>query len=135
MAKRHIQPPELFGSAQFGYTQVIASPPGTLVFVAGQTAWNEKLELVGGTDLGAQTEQALANLRAALRAAGATPADVTTLRIYIVDYDVEKMRAVEGPLRRFFAGGPPSAQTLLGVQALALPGMLIEIEAMAVVDG
>ena len=133
MPKEHLEPADLFASQKFGYTQVVTSPPGKLIFVSGQTAWNRDFELVGGDDLRGQAEQALANLGAALRAAGAAPADVTSLRIYIVDYSQDKMGAIGRPLQAFFDGVPPPAQTLIGVQALGLPGMQIEIEATAVV--
>jgi enamine deaminase RidA (YjgF/YER057c/UK114 family) len=133
MSKNHIQPAELLGSERFGYTQVVTSPPGTLVFVSGQTALDRELQLVGGSDLKAQAEQALTNLGHALQAAGATPSDVTSLRIYVVDYRPEQAMALGGPLRSFFDGAPPPAQTLLGVKSLAMPGILVEIEATAVV--
>jgi enamine deaminase RidA (YjgF/YER057c/UK114 family) len=135
MPKRHIQPPELFGSEKLGFTQVVTSDPGTLVFVSGQTAMNREFRTVGGTDLAAQAEQALANLGDALSAAGASPADVTSLRVYVAGYEPAHA-AVIGPIfGRFFSDGPPPAQTLLGVQTLAMPELLIEIEATAVIAG
>ena len=61
-----------------------------------------------------------------------TPADVTMLRTYIVEYKPEYAAGL-GPLfDRFFDGRPP-ASTRVGVQALAVPGLLIEIEAIAVI--
>jgi enamine deaminase RidA (YjgF/YER057c/UK114 family) len=129
----HIQPPELFPSDRFGFSQVVTSPPGRLVFVSGQVACDENLQLVGGADLAAQAEQALANLGAALRAVGATPADLTSLRVYVVDYEPAHAGALAPVLARFLDGAPPPAQTLLGIKALAAPGLRIEIEAFAVV--
>ena len=134
MSKQHLQPPDLFDSQSLGFSQVVTSPPGTLVYVSGQTAWNEKMEVEGGDDLREQAEHALQNLRRALAAAGAGPGDVTSLRIYIVDYTPDAIGAIGPPLSRFFEGVKPSAQTLLGVQALALPALKIEIEATALVD-
>jgi enamine deaminase RidA (YjgF/YER057c/UK114 family) len=133
--KRHISPPELFSTKGLGFTQVVASAPGTTLHVSGQTAWNAERKLVGGSDLRAQAEQALANLRAALAAAGATPRDVVSTRIYFVDYRPEHAGVMGPLLEAFFAGGPPPASTWLGVSALAVPGFLIEIEATAVVAG
>ena len=134
MANEYLKPAGLFDADRFGFTQVVTSPPGKLVFVSGQTAWTEALEIAGGDDLEAQTRQALENLRLALAAAGAKPADVTQLRLYIVDYTPKDAAAIGPPLGEFFAGGKPSAQTLLGIQALASPGLRIEIEAVAVVS-
>ncbi len=133
MPIEHLQPKGLFESEKFGFTQVVTSPPGKLVFVSGQVAWNEQLELVGGGDLGEQTAQALTNLGHALAAAGASPADVTQLRIYVANHKPEYIRVVGPRLSRFFEGGPPPAQTWIGVQSLGLPDFMIEIEAVAVV--
>jgi enamine deaminase RidA (YjgF/YER057c/UK114 family) len=131
--KQYIQPEDTFASDRFGFTQVVTSPPGKLVFVSGQVALNRDLALIGGGDVAAQAEQALKNLGNSLRAAGATPADVTMLRSYIVDYRVEYGALLAPHLERFFQGRPP-ASTQVGVQALAAPGLLIEIEAIAVVN-
>jgi enamine deaminase RidA (YjgF/YER057c/UK114 family) len=91
-------------------------------------------KLVGEGDLGAQTEQVMRNLGAALAAGGATFANVVKITTYVVDYKPE-MRAVVSKARSpFFAGREPPASTLVGVSALALPGWLIEIEAIAVLD-
>ena len=134
MAIVHIQPPELFDSARFGFTQVVTSPPGKLVFVSGQTAWSRELKLVGESDLGAQAKQALANLGHALSAAGARPSDVTMLRVYVVDLKPENAAEIGPHVSGFFDGAPPAASTWVGVQALAAPGLRIEIEAVAVLS-
>ena len=93
---------------------------------------DRELKLVGEGDVAAQAEQALANLGHSLAAASATPADVTMLRTYIVDYRVEQAAKLAPHFERFFQGRPP-ATTRVGVQALAAPGLLIEIEAVAVI--
>ena len=134
MPKQYLQPSELFASQPFGFTQVVTSPPGKLVFCSGQVAWDKELKLVGGTDLAAQATKALENLKHALAEAGGTPADVTSLRIYIVDYKPEYSGQLAPALGPFLDGATPPAQTLIGVQALAVPGLMIEIEAMAVVN-
>lgn len=131
---RRIQPDDTFDSARFGFTQVVTSPPGTLVFVSGQVGLDRKLQLVGEGDVAAQATQALANLGSSLRAAGATPSDVTMMRTYIVDYRPEYAAALAKPFEEFFGGEPP-ASTRIGVQALAAPGLLIEIDAVAVIPG
>jgi enamine deaminase RidA (YjgF/YER057c/UK114 family) len=133
--KQFIQPEDTFASDRFGFTQVVTSPPGKLVFVSGQVALDQNLKLIGEGDLAAQAEQALANLGRSLRAAGADPSDITMLRTYVVDYRAEYAPLLAPPFERFFQGRPP-ASTRVGVQALAAPGLLIEIEAVAVVgDG
>ena len=130
--KQYIQPSETFDAKRFGFTQVVTSPPGKLVFVSGQVALDRDLKLVGEGDVGAQAEQALENLGSSLKAAGASPSDVTMMRTYVVDYRVELAAAIDPHFARFYTGKPP-ASTRIGVQALAVPGLLIEIEAVAVV--
>ena len=88
--KQYIQPSDTFESKRFGFTQVVTSPPGKLVFVSGQVGLNRDLKLVGEGDVAAQAEQALKNLGSSLEAAGASPADITMLRTYIVDYQAEQ---------------------------------------------
>jgi 2-iminobutanoate/2-iminopropanoate deaminase len=63
-----------------------------------------------------------------------TLADVVSLRIYIVDYKPEKAEAVSAALRECFRGSALPAATWIGVVALADPGFLIEVEAIAVID-
>jgi enamine deaminase RidA (YjgF/YER057c/UK114 family) len=69
-----------------------------------------------------------------LEAAGAASSDVVSLRIYVVDYEPADAAAVGAAYREFFQPSDAPATTWVGVAALADPGFLIEIEAVAVVD-
>lgn len=104
------------------------------LYVSGQTAWDANKQLVGGSDLRAQARQALLNLRNVVEASGGTLADVVSLRIYVVAYEAHKAEAVGGAFLEFFSGDATPASTWVGVAALADPGFLIEIEAIAVID-
>jgi len=130
---QHIQPPEVFSSQDIGFTQVVASPPGTLLFLSGQVAWDRDRKLIGEGDLGKQVEQALKNLGHTLAAAGATPSDVTMIRCYVAGYKPEHAAVLSSRLGDFFSGSPPPASTWIGVETLAAPDLLIEIETMAVI--
>ena len=134
MSRQSLQPADLFPSADFGFAQVVAAQGRQVVFCAGQTAWDKDKQLVGGDDLGRQMEATLNNVGIALAAAGATLADVCRLTIYIVDYDPGKLDTVAAVLAKFFDKDALPANTLLGIQALALPEFLVEIEATAVID-
>ena len=117
-----------------GFSQVVVATGRRTIYTAGQVSIDEQGALVGGTDLAAQTTQAMRNLGLAMAAAGAGYADIVKITTYVVNYRPEQ-RAVIGKARApFFAGGKPPASTLVGVAALALPDWLIEIEAVAVVD-
>jgi enamine deaminase RidA (YjgF/YER057c/UK114 family) len=130
--KNHILPQGMFDSSHYGYTQVVTSSPGTLIFISGQVAWDEEGNVVGD-DVSTQAKQALNNLAKALDAAGATPADLTSIRVYIPNYELDHALQLGPVLSDFLEGANPPAQTLLGVQSLAMHDLLIEIEAMAVV--
>ena len=134
MANQHIQPDELWPSAQYGFSQVVVSTGTKIIHCAGQTAWDKDMNLVGGNDLEKQMGQSLQNVKTALAAGGATLQDVVRLDIYVVDYSADKIPAVGAALGRFFDPDHLPANTLLGIQALALPEFLVEVTATAVVD-
>jgi enamine deaminase RidA (YjgF/YER057c/UK114 family) len=131
MPARRLNPPELYTAVEYGFSHAVESAGPRLLHCAGQVAWDRDHVLVGEGDLAAQTDQALANLRAVLAAAGATPADVVRLRTYVVDHTPDKLGVIGPALGAFYGDAEPAANTLIGVQALALPGFLIEIEATA----
>jgi enamine deaminase RidA (YjgF/YER057c/UK114 family) len=130
----HIQPPDLYPGRKLGFTQVVAASPARLIWVAGQTACDQAGRPVGGHDISAQAEVALANVGRALAAAGASPADITMLKVYIVGFDRDVAAQVARPVAEFFAGVEPPASTWVGVEALMHPDFRIEIEAVAAVD-
>jgi reactive intermediate/imine deaminase len=132
MAKRAINPASL--PPPVGpYSHAVTSPPGKLVFCAGQVALDARGEIVGVGDIVAQTRQVMENLRLALEASGATFADVVKVVNYITDVsNFPKMAEV----RREYLPEPHPVSTLVEVSALMYPELLIEIEAIAVVaDG
>ena len=134
MANQHIQPDELWPSARYGFSQVVVSTGTKIIHCAGQTAWDKDMNLVGGDDLEKQMVQSLRNVKTVLAAGGATLQDVVRLDIYLVDYNADKIPAVGAALGRFFDPDHLPANTLLGIQALALPEFLVEVTATAVVD-
>jgi enamine deaminase RidA (YjgF/YER057c/UK114 family) len=134
VTKRAINPPSVFRSLEHGFSQAVVASGRKTLYVSGQTAWDSRRQLVGGTDLEGQARQAFANLRSVVEAAGGTLADVVSLRIYIVDYRPEKAAPVGRVFRELFAGEVKPASTWVGVGALADPGFLVEVEATAVLD-
>jgi enamine deaminase RidA (YjgF/YER057c/UK114 family) len=114
------------------YTHVIVATGSTLVFVAGQVAEDEQGKLVGAGDLAIQARKAFDNVGRALAAGGARPDQVTKLTIFVVDYQDAYLPAIEEGRAALFGDHKP-ADTLVGVETLAHPGCLIEVEAIAVV--
>jgi len=114
-----------------GYTHVVVTSPGKLVFIAGQVARDKQGNLVGKGDLRAQTVQVFENLKAALAAAGGTFNDVVKLNWYIRDYKPESLTALREVRTMYVNKVNPPASTLIGVAALAQEDYLIEVEAVA----
>lgn len=134
---RHLQPAGLYDATANGYTHVVSvDGPVRWVFVSGQGGENTAAELPD--DFAAQAEQALANLALALHAAQADARHVLKLTVLIVEHSMERFEQWQTALRRHWGPGDdgrPSfpACTLVPVPKLALPGMLIEVEATAAV--
>jgi enamine deaminase RidA (YjgF/YER057c/UK114 family) len=128
----HIRPDGLSNIP--AYTQVVTGRGAKTVYVSGQVAVDAQGSLVGGDDLGAQTEQVMKNLVIALAAAGASFDDVTKITVYIVNYRPEHRAVIAEARAKFVPADRPPASTLIGVTALAAPEYLIEVEAIAVVD-
>lgn len=115
------------------YTQVIAASGSRLVFVAGQVADDADGNLVGRGDLAAQARQAFANVGRSVAAAGARPQQVARITIYVVHHRPEYLPDISAARMAVFGDHKP-ADTLVGVETLAEPAYLIEVEAIAVVD-
>jgi enamine deaminase RidA (YjgF/YER057c/UK114 family) len=129
--KEAINPPSL--PAPPGYSQLIRTAGGTTVYIAGQVAWDSDNELVGAGDFEAQTRQVLVNLIGALEAVGAVPEDLVKICIYIVDLDRDKLDTLRRVRDELLGDITPPVSTLLGVARLALPELMVEIDAIAVV--
>jgi enamine deaminase RidA (YjgF/YER057c/UK114 family) len=119
------------------HRQVSVATGSRLVFLAGQVAWGADGRTVGEGDLAAQVEQCYLNVATALAAAGASFDDVVKLTLYFVDWTPDKLAiAGEGIARAAETLGITALPPLtgIGVAALAEPGLLVEVEAIAVLD-
>ena len=115
-----------------GYANVAIVSGGRTVYVAGQIALDTKGQVVGKGDLRAQAVQVFENLKGCLAAAGATFKDVVKINTYVVNLSPESTGIVREVRSQYFAGHRPTS-TLVGVQGLVIPDLLIEVEAVAVV--
>lgn len=113
-----------------GYSHVAIARGATLVFTAGAVPLDAMGELVGADDAVVQTDQVVANLLAALSAAGARPEDVVKTTVYVAGADHDRQAAVWQAVQRSTIATAPS--TLVGVSILGYRGQLVEIEAVAV---
>ena len=116
------------------YTHVVVATGTRMVFIAGQEPEDAHGRLVGPGDLAIQARQVFANLGRALAAGGALPQQVTKITIYVVHHRREYLPVIEAARTALFGDHKP-ADTVVGVEALAQPGYLIEVDAVAVTDG
>jgi enamine deaminase RidA (YjgF/YER057c/UK114 family) len=115
------------------YTHVVSAQGSRIVFISGQVALDRDGNVVGAGDLGKQAEQVFENLKTCLGSVGATFAEVTKMTTFIVSYRPAADRAILGAVRaKYLPAENPPASTLVGVQSLATPEIMIEIEATAV---
>ena len=113
-------------------SQGVAVPSGRMVFVSGQVARGVDGQLVGRGDIRAQTRKVLENVRSVLAEAGATMDDVTKVTVFVTNL-AEHFSAIHEIRAEFFSSDYP-ASTLVEISRLVDPDMLIEIEAIAVVQ-
>jgi 2-iminobutanoate/2-iminopropanoate deaminase len=112
------------------YTDAVRA--GGLLFVSGIVPVDDEGRLVGGEDVAALATAVFESLRLVLRSAGAGPADVVKVTVFLTDVDD---RPLINPVREAFFGGARPASTLVEISRLAVPGAKIEVEAVAVVRG
>ena len=105
---------------------------GDLVYTSGQAALTPGGELVGIDDFDAQVQQTFENLKAVLEAAGSDLGKVIKVTIYLTNMG-HFPKIVE--LRERWFSAPYPADTIVEVTSLALPELMIEIEAIALADG
>ena len=109
------------------FTHVVRA--GRLVFVSGCVATDDQGRIVGGRDVGAQARQVHENIKRCLAAAGATFADVCKVTVFVKNVaDREKINTV----RKEYFGASRPASTLVEISEFARDGVLLEIEATAV---
>lgn len=134
MTVERIHPESHFWRPNFSH--VVATQGGRTLYIAGQVARNKEGQSIGAGDFDAQAVKVFENLRDCLAAGGATAADIVKIVTYVMNYtDGLRDRVNQARAKVFGADAINAAGTLVGVQALAQPEFLIEVEAIAVVNG
>jgi 2-iminobutanoate/2-iminopropanoate deaminase len=125
--------PKGFGAPLGMYSHGMSVPAGEIVVVAGQVGATPDGR-VAGEDVGTQTKQALANVRAVLEAAGCSLRDVVRLQTFLTSAnDIPGFMKARGEVfPDYFPERAYPPNTLLVVSGLVRPELRVEIEAMAV---
>jgi enamine deaminase RidA (YjgF/YER057c/UK114 family) len=135
-SKEFLSPKTLPSPGAAGYSHIAKVNKGTTVYLAGQVPIDASGKLIGEGDFEAQVEQVFRNLKLAVEAAGGTMADIVKLNYYVVaeldQASVPKLRPIRD---RYLNVENPPASTFLVVARLSRPGWLIEIDAVAAIEG
>jgi 2-iminobutanoate/2-iminopropanoate deaminase len=130
MEKRPVNPwtwQDAFGFAQAWRVDAA----GSVVFVSGQISVSADGQLVGEGDFEAQARQCFENLRTVLERCGAQPDDVVKLTVFLTD--IPQLPVYRQVKAEFITGDQP-ASTAVEVSSLAIPALMIEVEAIAVLE-
>jgi enamine deaminase RidA (YjgF/YER057c/UK114 family) len=127
-----IRSDSLYDGVAYAYASVAA--PGSVIFTAGACPLDENGQVVGVGDIPAQASLAVANLRTALAAAGATFDDVLKTTVFVASAQQADLIAAWEVVEAAF-GEHDAPSTLLGVTVLGYHDQLVEIEGVAVAPG
>ncbi len=115
-----------------GYSQLVTiSGAGKLVLLGGKAGINPDGSFP--PTLAEQTELMFRNTGIALAAAGAGPEEVVEIQLYIVDLEKIDPSPVYDAVRAYFPSGHKPVSMVIGVSALAYPGLLVEMNVRAVI--
>jgi 2-iminobutanoate/2-iminopropanoate deaminase len=102
--------------------------PGSLIFLSGQLSRDADGKLVGPGDMAEQTRQAIRNMETVLHAAGGSLTDIVGLTVFTTD--IRQFQEIVAARMEFFQDRLPTS-TIVEVNHLADPGLLIEFQAIA----
>ena len=113
---------------EYGYAQAVKV--GDTIFLSGQVSHDEKGSIVGIGDMEAQMRQAYSNIQKLLALYGATIDSIVDETLYVTDMDAAFAAAAKCR-HDIFSGSPIVASTIVQVQRLAFPDLMIEIRCVA----
>ncbi|HUF54513.1 MAG TPA: RidA family protein [Dehalococcoidia bacterium] len=126
----HLNPDTLHAARS--YSHVVTAEAARLIFISGQVALDREGNLVGKNDFAAQTVQVFENLKAAFAAAGADFTHVVKFGSYI--RNIAEAAVLREIRDRYIDTAHPPASTAIEVSSLFRPDLLVEIDAIAVVQ-
>ena len=131
MNRRVYNPPTVFNSLQYGFSQAIEVRDGRRILLSGQVGVDVNENTVG-PGITEQTEKALDNIESILAHARGNLSHVIMLRLFIVASARDQQEPIASALRNRVPNNPPPSSWII-VSGLSLPEWLIEIEAEALI--
>ncbi len=113
---------------EYGYSQAVKV--GDTIYMSGQISHDEEGEIVGVGDMEAQMRQAYANVQKLLAEYGATMDNIVDETLFVTDMEAASAAAVKCR-KEIFSGIPVVALTVVQIERLAFPELLIEIKCVA----
>lgn len=113
---------------EYGYSQAVKVR--NTIYLAGQVSHDDKGNIVGPGDMEAQMRQAYANIEKVLAQYGATIDNVVDEMLFVTDMDAAYAARVKCR-QEVFSGNPEVASTIVQIQCLAFPELMIEIKCVA----
>jgi enamine deaminase RidA (YjgF/YER057c/UK114 family) len=126
---RMVQTPAVYTTHARGFSQAVAA--SGLLFASGQVGWNTAYRLTGTGSFDDQLRQSFINIAGLAKAGNSSVENILLLRFYVKDLDDAKKAGIGFYMQQYFPQAYKPATTLLGVQALARPELLVEIEMIA----
>jgi 2-iminobutanoate/2-iminopropanoate deaminase len=110
---------------EYGYVQAVKV--GDTIYVSGQVSHDDRGNIVGLRDMEAQMRQVYTNIQKVLAQYGATMENIVDETLFVTDMDTAFAAAVKCRLE-VFSGTPVVASTIVQIQRLAFPELMIEIK-------
>lgn len=127
---RTLNPRELF--TPNGFSHIAMGQSQDIVFISGQVAYNSKGEIIGEGCLATQTVQIFDNLKHALESVGVGFEHVIKLTFFVIGLDADAAAIIRDARRPYLVASSLPSSTMVGVSSLAKKGLLLEVEAQAI---
>jgi 2-iminobutanoate/2-iminopropanoate deaminase len=113
---------------EYGYAQAVKA--GDIIYVSGQVSHDDTGKIVGHGDMETQMRQAYTNIKKILAQYGATIDNIVDEILFVTDMNAAFAAAVKCR-KDIFSGSPIVASTIVQIQRLAFPELMIEIRCVA----
>jgi enamine deaminase RidA (YjgF/YER057c/UK114 family) len=113
---------------EYGYSQAVKV--GDTIYLSGQVSHDDKANILGVGDMELQMRQAYVNVQKVLAQYGATMANIVDEVLFVTDMEAAFAAAVKCR-QAVFSGAPVVASTIVQIQRLAFPELMIEIKCVA----